>query len=120
MVLKSPMLRRCVKNVVRARVMPRTKPLLVLAVALGLGGCSSTFSDLPTQLGGMPAGTPERSAAPAVYPAVHDMPPPRQNAVLTDEERKRAEAELAALRARQEKQANSTSKDQKSDQRADQ
>jgi hypothetical protein len=96
--------------------MPRPKPLLVLALALGLGGCSSTFGDLPTQLGGMPADTPERSAAPPAYPAVHDMPPPRQNTVLTEEERKRAEAELAALRTRQEKQANSGSRDQKSDQ----
>jgi hypothetical protein len=32
------------------------------------------------------------------------MPPPRQNAVLTDAEQKAAEAELTALRARQAKQ----------------
>ena len=75
-----------------------------LALPIALGGCSSTLSSMPTQLGGMPANTPPPSAAPAAYPAVHDMPPPRQNAVLTDAEQKQAEAELAALRARQAKQ----------------
>ena len=73
-------------------------------LAIGLGGCSSTLSSLPTQLGGMPADTPQPSAAPVAYPAVHDMPPPRQNAVLTGAEQKAAEAELAALRARQAQQ----------------
>jgi len=52
----------------------------------------------------MPADTPQPSAAPVAYPAVHDMPPPRQNAVLTEAEQKAAEAELAALRARQAQQ----------------
>jgi hypothetical protein len=33
------------------------------------------------------------------------MPPPRPNTVLTEEERKKAEADLRALRERQEKQA---------------
>jgi hypothetical protein len=83
----------------------RGRALALSAVlAIALGGCSSTLSSLPTQLGGMPAGTPQPSAAPVAYPAVHDMPPPRQNAVLTEAEQKAAEAELAALRARQAKQ----------------
>ncbi len=78
-----------------------------LALLVASAGCANTFADLPTQLGGMPAGTPERTAAPApaAYPAVHDMPPPRPNTVLSPEEQKKAEAELAALRARQEQQA---------------
>jgi hypothetical protein len=59
---------------------------------------------MPTELGGMQANTPQPTAAPVAYPAVHDMPPPRQNAVLTAAEQKEAEAELAALRARQAKQ----------------
>jgi hypothetical protein len=77
---------------------------MALALPLGLGACSSVFSSLPTQLGGMPADTPQASAAPAGYPAVHDMPPPRQNAVLTESEQKQAESELTALRERQAKQ----------------
>lgn len=60
---------------------------------------------MPTQLGGLPSGTPERPATTSAYPAVHDMPPPRPNTVLSAEERKKAEAELTALRTRQEKQA---------------
>jgi hypothetical protein len=87
------------------------KPLLALALAAGLAGCSSTLGDLPPQLGGLPAGTPERPAAASAYPAVHDMPPPRQDTVLTADERKKAEAELADLRARQEKQAAAATKD---------
>ena len=80
-------------------------PLLALALAAGLGACASTVADLPPEVGGLPAGTPQRSAQPQAYPAVHDMPPPRPNTVLTEEERKKAAADLAALRERQEKQA---------------
>jgi hypothetical protein len=83
----------------------RGRALALSAIlAIGLGGCSSTLSSLPTQLGGMPADTPQPTAAPVAYPAVHDMPPRRQNAVLTEAEQKAAEAELAALRARQAQQ----------------
>jgi hypothetical protein len=85
---------------------------LALALPVGLGACSSTFSSLPTQLGGMPADTPQTSAAPAAYPAVHDMPPPRQNTVLTEAEQKQAESELTALRERQAKQLGPPAKDQ--------
>jgi hypothetical protein len=87
-------------------------PLLTLAFAVSLGACASAVSDLPPQLGGLPAGTPERPAQPAAYPAVHDMPPPRPNTVLTEEERKKAEADLAALRERQEKAAAEAAKGQ--------
>jgi hypothetical protein len=60
---------------------------------------------MPTQMGGLPAGAPERPAAPPGYPAVHDMPPPRPNTVLSADEAKKAADDLAALRARQEKAA---------------
>jgi hypothetical protein len=90
----------------------RFVPLFCLALAGSLGACASTVADLPPQLGGLPAGTPERAANPPAYPAVHDMPPPRPNTVLTEEERKKAEAELAALRERQEKQAAAAAKGQ--------
>jgi hypothetical protein len=82
-------------------------PALVLGAALA--GCASTVGDtLPSQMGGLPAGTPERPADAAPYPAVHDMPPPRHDVVLTVEERKKATDELMALRARQEKAAGTT------------
>ena len=55
---------------------------------------------MPNALGGLPEGTPQRKAKPAVYPAVHDLPPPRATTVLTDVERNQLEADLAAARAR--------------------
>ncbi|MEA2964931.1 MAG: hypothetical protein QOI46_5029 [Alphaproteobacteria bacterium] len=79
----------------------RGRALALCAVlAIGLGGCSSTLSSLPTQLGGMPADTPQPSAAPVAYPAVHDMPPPRGSTVLTDAEQKKLEDDLIAARTR--------------------
>jgi hypothetical protein len=71
-----------------------------------LGGCSTVLSEIPSQMGGLPAGAPARPAAGApAYPAVHDMPPPRSAVVLSEEERKKVEAELAAMRAEQAKKA---------------
>jgi len=78
---------------------------MAAGLAIGLAACSSVVGDLPSQLGGLPAGTPERPAAPPAYPAVHDMPPPRTNTVLSEDERKRVEADLIAARERQAKQA---------------
>jgi hypothetical protein len=56
-------------------------------------------------MGGLPAGAPPRPDVAPAYPAVHDMPPPRSAAVLTEEERKKVEAELAAMRAEQARRA---------------
>lgn len=75
----------------------------VLASAAIVGGCSvgGVIGDtMPNALGGLPAGSPQRPATPAPYPAVHDMPPPRATTVLTDTERNQLEADLAAARAR--------------------
>jgi len=56
-------------------------------------------------MGGLPAGTPERPQAglPA-YPAVHDMPPPRQSALLTPEQQRQVELELTAARNKRAKE----------------
>ena len=57
--------------------------------------CSSYTGDvLPHSMGGLPANAPERPAVPPPFPAVHEMPPPRANTVLTDEERRKAEEDL--------------------------
>jgi hypothetical protein len=69
------------------------------------------FSDLPTSVGGLPANTPERPSTPPAYPAVHDMPPARPDAVLTDAEQKKAAQDLIAARDRQSNYA-STHNDQ--------
>ena len=75
----------------------------LIAVAVILAGCSagSTVADhLPTALGGLPDGTPQRPGTSGAYPAVHDMPPPRATTVLTDAETKKLESDLVAARNR--------------------
>jgi len=80
---------------------------VTLSCACGtLACCSSVLSELPTQAGGLPEGAPERPATALAYPAVHDMPPPRNSgAVLTEEEKKKVEAQLEAIRAEQARRA---------------
>jgi hypothetical protein len=75
---------------------------VALALLLGamLGGCSSTIDHIPTSLGGLPEGVPQRPAAPPAYPNVHEMPAPRDDAALSVAERKRLEEELAKRRDR--------------------
>ena len=75
----------------------------VLSVAASIAGCASmserlagTASEMPGI--GIPAGAPERLAEPMAYPAVHDMPPPRSSAVLTEVEQQKMEDELVAAR----------------------
>jgi hypothetical protein len=75
----------------------------LLAVAVVLAGCSAggTVADhLPTALGGLPDGTPQRPGTSGAYPAVHDMPPPRATTVLTDAETRKLESDLVAARNR--------------------
>jgi len=76
---------------------------MLIAAAVGLAGCSagSMVGDhMPTALGGLPEGAPQRATKPSAYPAVHDMPPPRGSTVLTDAEQKKLEDDLIAARTR--------------------
>jgi hypothetical protein len=75
---------------------------LLLAGAMILAGCSGSIiaDHMPSMAGGLPESAPQRPADPPAYPAVHDAPPARENAVLTDEEQRRLEADLAAARER--------------------
>ena len=76
---------------------------LALATATSLAGCSSgaVIDKLPGDMG-LPAGTPERPTTPYVYPAVHDMPPPRATPTMSEEQQVKEEEELKAVRDRQE------------------
>ena len=76
---------------------------LTLATATALAGCSSgaVIDKLPGDMG-LPAGTPERPTTPYVYPAVHDMPPPRVTPTMSEEQQVKEEEELKAGRDRQE------------------
>ena len=93
----------------RLKIRRTWQPFLGLAlVGVGcvvLAACSTTLSEMPSQVGGLPEGTPERPATAPAYPLVHDMPPPRAAAVLSEAEKKKVEAELAAMRAEQARRA---------------
>jgi len=79
------------------------RPLRAAAIVLllALPACSSAmFDQVPSSLGGLPEGVPQRPAAPPPYPAVHDMPPARQDVKMSDAERKRLLEDLAQTRDR--------------------
>ena len=85
-------------------------PAVAFAVAAALSGCSSIsqkFTESMSQMPaiGLPAGTPERPAEPAGYPAVHDIPPPRNSVTLTGIEQQQMEDDLMAARDRQQASA---------------
>ena len=75
---------------------------LLLVVAAVITGCAAaTIADhMPAAVGGLPEGAPPRPETPSAYPAVHDMPPPRSDTVLTSEEQQKVEDELVAVRNR--------------------
>jgi hypothetical protein len=66
------------------------------------------MAQLPVSAGGMSQDAPKRRQIAPAFPAVHDMPPPRKSAVLTEEEKKRVEAELSVIRAQQARRAQSS------------
>jgi len=61
---------------------------------------------VPTAAGGLPTNVPARPATEPEYPAVNAMPQRRDALPLTDEEVKRAQAELTTLRQQQEERIN--------------
>jgi hypothetical protein len=71
----------------------------LLAAALALAGCSTTIADLPAV--GTPADAPERPKEPGAYLPVHDLPPDREEAIISPAQRAKIQAELAAARERQ-------------------
>ena len=77
-------------------------PALLLATAAAIAGCAGgTVADhVPTAIGGLPDATPPRPGTPSAYPAVNDMPSPRDDKVLTSEEQHKIEDELIAARTR--------------------
>jgi hypothetical protein len=81
--------------------------LVAVAMILGLPGCSagSVFDRVPESLGGLPSDAPARPEGPAQYPAVHDMPPPRDTKPLSEEDQVKLEKDLQATRDRQAAEA---------------
>jgi hypothetical protein len=75
-------------------------------LALLLGGCATSIAELP--LIGTPADAPGRPKDPNAYPAIHDMPADRDQAVLDPSEQAKLQKELIAARDRQAAVANGT------------
>jgi hypothetical protein len=70
----------------------------LVLLALSLGGCSTSIADLPFD---GPSDAPERSHDVSAYPAVHDLPAPRDETALDPAEQARIEKELIAARDHQ-------------------
>jgi hypothetical protein len=81
----------------------RTKTLLAAGalalLALALGACSVSLSDLP--LVGTPADAPTHSKEAEPYLPVEDLPPGRDQATIAPADRDKMKAELLAARDRQ-------------------
>jgi hypothetical protein len=84
--------------------------MLALLLAGGLAACSSMTDMIPTSAGGLPSNAPQRSATPAEYPAVNEMPQHREALPMTEEELNRAKSELTTLRNQQEERAGTAPK----------
>ena len=67
-------------------------------MSLALGGCSTSIADLPYEA---PSDAPERSHDGSSYPAVHDIPAPRDQVAMDHAEQARIEKELIDARDRQ-------------------
>jgi hypothetical protein len=80
----------------------------MLALAAGLGACSSLGDNLPAPLG-LPQNAPERPAVEREFLPVHETPPARDTKPLTESERKKLEADLKEIRDRQEHRAGKAS-----------
>lgn len=81
--------------------------MVAAALCLGLAGCASIsekFADTASQAPqiGLPANAPARPAQQMTYPAVHDVPPPRTAATLTDVEQQKLETDLVSARNQQQ------------------
>jgi hypothetical protein len=82
-------------------------PIVAAVAAACLSGCASIsekFAETASQLPvvGVPEGVPQRPAERPVYPAVHDVPPPRNSVVLTNTEAAQLEADLVTARDQQQ------------------
>jgi len=83
-----------------------SRAAILLATALALAACSSTFDVLPEKLGGVPATAPERPAEQPAFPNVYEQRPTRDMKNLNTEEQKKLESELTNLREQQQQLAN--------------
>ena len=76
--------------------------MLAASAALALAGCSSNLNNLGDPTAGVAPISQARNEAPGTpppaYPAVHDVPAPRNSVILTDYEQRKIENDLIAAR----------------------
>jgi hypothetical protein len=85
----------------------RLLPALAVVASMGLSGCASMNQQAAEQAAQLPhvglsPNAPARPAQQMAYPAVHDVPPPRTAAMLTDIEQHKLETDLLAARDQQQ------------------
>lgn len=87
-----------------ARILRFVLPIVAAAGLCGCASISEKFRDTAAALPGigLPADAPERTAQPVAFPAVHDIPPPRNSVTLTNTEQSQLEKELVAARDEQQ------------------
>jgi hypothetical protein len=73
----------------------------LVASALVLSGCSSPIADMPSLETPTAADTPARPREAGAYLPVNDLPPDRDAATISPDERAKIEKELTAARDRQ-------------------
>jgi hypothetical protein len=79
--------------------------LAVLILAAGaVSGCTSSLREVP--IFGEPQNVPRGNGETGSFPAVHDMPAARDTKPMTEAERQKLEADLAAARDQQEAATN--------------
>jgi hypothetical protein len=88
-------------------------PALALVALTALAGCSgaSLGTGMPHWAGGLPPEAPARGDETPVYPNVQERPPARPTKLISDPEREKIEAELAALRSRTNAQSEAIQKE---------
>jgi hypothetical protein len=80
----------------------------LIAIAIGVSGCASMSQNIADKMSqapaiGLPADTPARPATNSIaYPAVHDIPPPRNSVMLTNFEQQKMEDDLVEARDHQQ------------------
>ena len=80
----------------------------IAIAALALSGCSIPLANLPWV--GEPANTPAPPENNPGYLPIHDIPPPRNEAVLTDQQQTKLKRDLQTARDKQNAQAEALAK----------
>jgi len=103
---EGPAMRRSGATSPIVRALRFVVPAAGMVAAAGLSACGSISHNIAATMSQMPAvgvsdSAPARPESPPPYPAVHDLPPPRERTVLTEIEQQKLEDDLVNARDRQ-------------------